>query len=177
MSILNQSDPLLRNLPLSQNPNELIEEVLAFLGYDLNTFDQILASLLIEEMLDRLILPPERIEALRLQSDHIRKVKEYLDETTGLNWSVKASQEFWKRIRKLDSNFRREPIPLSRKLQVLATRPHTCEFCGLSPPEVSLQVDHIYAASKGGPDDLWNLRLLCSDCNRKKSNRLDWSLL
>jgi hypothetical protein len=34
----------------------------------------------------------------------------------------------------------------------------------------SLDVDHIYPQSRGGPDALWNLQPLCARCNRSKGN-------
>ena len=34
----------------------------------------------------------------------------------------------------------------------------------------SLDVDHIYPQSRGGPDALWNPQPLCARCNRSKGN-------
>lgn len=174
--MINKNDPLLENLPLPDNVDDAISHLIEMLGYSSHTFKKMLISLLIEELLDRLTLAPEEIEKLRLEPDHIHRLKSHLDKRTGVNWSLEATQQFWQRIRLLDTKFKRESIPFSRKLQVLATRPHRCENCGKEPPEVNLHVDHIYAASKGGPNELWNLRLLCSECNIVKSNHLDWRL-
>lgn len=52
----------------------------------------------------------------------------------------------------------------------------TCCACGASPaitPGVKLNVDHITAWSKGGSTVLENLRTLCSNCNRGKSDESD----
>ena len=46
-----------------------------------------------------------------------------------------------------------------------------CGYCGKTPPEVSLEVDHIEPKSRGGSDDINNLITACFDCNRGKSNR------
>ena len=46
----------------------------------------------------------------------------------------------------------------------------TCKYCGRKSPEVVLEVDHILAVSKGGPDDRMNLTTSCWDCNRGKSD-------
>ena len=43
-----------------------------------------------------------------------------------------------------------------------------CVYCGKTPPEVILEVDHIEPVSKGGTDDLNNLVTACFDCNRGK---------
>ncbi|HII95331.1 MAG TPA: hypothetical protein HA367_06325 [Candidatus Methanofastidiosum sp.] len=45
-----------------------------------------------------------------------------------------------------------------------------CAYCGKTPPEVILEVDHIDPVSKGGSDDINNLITACFDCNRGKKN-------
>ena len=44
-----------------------------------------------------------------------------------------------------------------------------CEHCG---SEINLQYDHVYPYSLGGSNDTDNFQILCSECNRKKSNRI-----
>ena len=46
----------------------------------------------------------------------------------------------------------------------------TCRYCGRNSEEVTLEVGHIIAASKGGSDDPSNLVTACFDCNRGKSD-------
>ena len=43
-----------------------------------------------------------------------------------------------------------------------------CCYCGKTPPEVVLEIDHIDPKSKGGKDDINNLLTACFDCNRGK---------
>lgn len=43
-----------------------------------------------------------------------------------------------------------------------------CQYCGKTPPEVVLEVDHIQPKSKGGPDDINNFVTACFNCNRGK---------
>lgn len=43
-----------------------------------------------------------------------------------------------------------------------------CAYCGKSPPEVTLEIDHIHPKSKGGKDDINNYITACFDCNRGK---------
>jgi hypothetical protein len=48
-----------------------------------------------------------------------------------------------------------------------------CLDCGASPLNGALlEVDHTIPISKGGTNDPSNLRTLCSDCNRGKSDRI-----
>jgi len=47
-----------------------------------------------------------------------------------------------------------------------------CQYCGKTPPDVTLEVDHIKPKSRKGSDDINNLTTACFDCNRGKSNIL-----
>lgn len=46
-----------------------------------------------------------------------------------------------------------------------------CQYCGKTPPGVTLEVDHINPKSKGGADDINNYITACFDCNRGKGAR------
>ncbi len=45
-----------------------------------------------------------------------------------------------------------------------------CQYCGRTPPEITLEVDHINPKSKGGGDNYENLISACFDCNRGKGD-------
>ncbi len=45
-----------------------------------------------------------------------------------------------------------------------------CQYCGRTPPEVILELDHIVPKAGGGPDNIDNYVTACFDCNRGKSN-------
>lgn len=45
-----------------------------------------------------------------------------------------------------------------------------CAYCGKTPPEVALEIDHIEPKSKGGKDEIENYITACFDCNRGKRN-------
>lgn len=47
----------------------------------------------------------------------------------------------------------------------------TCTYCGRTPPEVLLHVDHIVPKAEGGLDDQGNLTTACQDCNLGKGAR------
>jgi hypothetical protein len=63
------------------------------------------------------------------------------------------------------------PISKSVRFEIFARDGFICQYCGTRPPDVVLEVDHIYPVSKGGTDDLINLVTSCYDCNRGKSAR------
>ena len=46
-----------------------------------------------------------------------------------------------------------------------------CQYCGASPPNVILEVDHVIPVSGGGSNDELNLITACFDCNRGKGAR------
>ena len=60
---------------------------------------------------------------------------------------------------------------ISKKLrfEVFKRDGFQCGYCGKSPPEVTLEVDHINPKSLGGADDINNLLTACFDCNRGKA--------
>lgn len=61
-------------------------------------------------------------------------------------------------------------IPLSLRFEVMKRDHFRCYYCGRRPPDVELEVDHIYPFSLGGPTILNNLSTTCFDCNRGKRN-------
>lgn len=63
---------------------------------------------------------------------------------------------------------------LSKKtrFEVFKRDKFTCQYCGRSAPDVTLQADHIDPRAKGGKDDLLNLITSCTDCNQGKSDRI-----
>jgi len=64
-------------------------------------------------------------------------------------------------------------MSISKKLrfEVFKRDGFTCQYCGRTPPEAILEVDHFKPKSKKGKDDINNLVTSCFDCNRGKSNR------
>lgn len=61
---------------------------------------------------------------------------------------------------------------LSKKIrfEVFKRDGFSCCYCGKTPPQTTLEIDHIIPISKGGDHNLNNLLVSCFDCNRGKSN-------
>lgn len=56
--------------------------------------------------------------------------------------------------------------------QIMERDNYTCQICGKYMPDcVGLEIDHIVPVSKGGRTEPKNLQVLCSVCNRRKSNK------
>lgn len=63
-------------------------------------------------------------------------------------------------------------LSVRTRFEVFKRDRFTCGYCGQTPPNVLLQVDHIMPVAAGGSDDLVNLVTSCRDCNLGKSDRL-----
>ncbi|MBK5240236.1 HNH endonuclease signature motif containing protein [Clostridium sp.] len=63
-------------------------------------------------------------------------------------------------------------IPRNIMLKVIRRDGQVCQVCQKNVPDDKVQFDHIIPFSKGGPTTVENLRVLCSDCNLRKSDSL-----
>lgn len=82
-----------------------------------------------------------------------------------------SKQQLYERYR---PRTERTTLPLKVRYLVLKRDGERCVKCGASTkadPAVTLEVDHIVPASKGGSDDVDNLQTLCSRCNQGKRDR------
>ena len=59
---------------------------------------------------------------------------------------------------------------MSKKLrfEVFSRDSFTCQYCGISPPDANLHVDHIIPVAAGGTNDIDNLATACQSCNTGK---------
>ena len=64
-------------------------------------------------------------------------------------------------------------IPREIMLKVVRRDGQMCQKCHKNVSDDELEFDHVIPFSKGGPVNVENLRVLCSECNRKKRNKLD----
>lgn len=56
------------------------------------------------------------------------------------------------------------------RYEILARDHHTCQYCGASAPQATLQIDHVIPKALGGTDEPTNLVTACRDCNAGKSS-------
>lgn len=65
-----------------------------------------------------------------------------------------------------------ELMAVSKRLrfEILRRDNYTCRYCGDSPPDVKLTVDHVMPRALGGTDDPSNLVAACGPCNSGKSS-------
>ena len=62
----------------------------------------------------------------------------------------------------------RSVIPPKLRFEVFKRDKFVCQYCGACGPDVELEIDHIIPVSRGGTDDMKNLKTACRDCNRGK---------
>jgi 5-methylcytosine-specific restriction endonuclease McrA len=64
---------------------------------------------------------------------------------------------------------------ISRQVLIRVVRrdDSTCQVCGKHLLDNEIQLDHIIPVTKGGPSSESNLRVICCDCNIRKSNKVN----
>ncbi len=65
---------------------------------------------------------------------------------------------------------KRKEISKRTRFEIFKRDRFTCQYCGDSPPNVVLEVDHFIPVSEGGDNSLVNLVTSCQGCNAGKSN-------
>jgi len=63
-------------------------------------------------------------------------------------------------------------LQLKERWHILVKYNFKCKYCGRSPPDVELELDHIIPKSKGGKNDFDNLVPACRECNLAKSDSI-----
>jgi 5-methylcytosine-specific restriction endonuclease McrA len=69
-----------------------------------------------------------------------------------------------KRLRMYGDKYNRDVM------NVINIRSKCCAFCGATK---NLTIDHIKPLSKGGKNELENIQVLCWECNKFKSNKVE----
>ena len=66
----------------------------------------------------------------------------------------------------------RDPISPKLRFDVFRRDKYVCQYCGACGPKVELEIDHIIPVSRGGTDDINNLKTSCFKCNRGKGDKV-----
>lgn len=66
---------------------------------------------------------------------------------------------------------KRKTISKTVRFEIFKRDKFTCQYCGKSAPDVTLEIDHIVPVAKGGTNDIMNLITACRDCNRGKTDK------
>lgn len=78
-------------------------------------------------------------------------------------------------LRKYNSKEQRKLLTPKLREQIMERDNYTCQICGKYMPDgVGLQIDHIIPIAKGGKTVPSNLQVLCSKCNERKHDKLEY---
>ncbi len=72
-----------------------------------------------------------------------------------------------------NGKYSRRGITNSKRYDVLRRDKFQCVLCGASGNNANLEVDHIVPITRGGTDEISNLRCLCFKCNRGKHAKIE----
>jgi diadenosine tetraphosphate (Ap4A) HIT family hydrolase len=97
------------------------------------------------------------IERAKIKMLCEQRMQEYVQKRGMSLWDYRLSED--------------DPVPDSLRYQALKASSGRCALCGATKDERPLDVDHIIPRSRGGKNELSNLQVLCSKCNRSKGNK------
>lgn len=66
---------------------------------------------------------------------------------------------------------KRKSLSKHTRFEIFKRDGFTCQYCGRTPPQVILHVDHVFPVASGGDNSDMNLVTSCEDCNQGKSDR------
>jgi len=72
----------------------------------------------------------------------------------------------------LGASMVRKAISKGIRFDVFKRDGFACQYCGRTPPDVILEIDHIQPVAKGGDNDIMNLVSACVACNRGKGAKV-----
>lgn len=66
----------------------------------------------------------------------------------------------------------RQALSKKTRFEVFKRDGFSCQYCGATPPQVVLHVDHVHPVAEGGANDQDNLVTACEACNQGKAANL-----
>lgn len=104
-----------------------------------------------------------------LQAEEIKlHVKHFIFRREDKFLRMRKEVERFERFEKLNPVYR-EQIPEEVRMCVWRRDEGKCNKCG---SDRNLEFDHIIPVTEGGSSTERNIQLLCSECNKKKSNKI-----
>jgi len=109
-------------------------------------------------------------EWITLQSDSGASMKIFLEDIEPN--SIILPEFVKKENKKENKQATRSPISDKLRFEVFKRDKYVCQYCGACGPDVELEVDHVIPVSRGGTDDIDNLKTSCFRCNRGKGDKV-----
>ena len=155
----------------------VIERLLGCLGIAEQDFHDFVAWSLCEHLVVFLAQDRNALLEMRNKPDRVARFAVYVRDRTGRTWHIDDLKALENRVYMAIDKHRRKPIDYEDWLRVFFNTPLKCAKCGKSPPEVKLEIDHVFPSSRGGSSKAENLRFLCVKDNRHKSAKLEGGIL
>jgi hypothetical protein len=152
-----------------------IERLAAQLHLDLSLVFKEIEWAMGEERINRVIPPLELFREWSRQPCGLMEFWKHAQATLKAELDQEEVVDIWDCIDLTLNRKTRKPLSFQEYLMIAVRSDQKCEICGRSPPEVSLDIDHILPVSRGGDNAYLNLRFLCEHHNRSRSNRFRWS--
>jgi len=99
----------------------------------------------------------------------LKKLNLIRDLSSAFNLAIKKGRKNYDRLKrfKKSSSMRKGIFPKLR-YEIMQRDGNKCVLCGKTALEDRLEVDHIIPVVAGGTNEVKNLRILCSECNKGK---------
>ncbi len=164
---------LIRTLVDSDGVATSRDIALEFLKYDesqIQYYESIVKNMPVKVLLNHNVIKKDKnivsINTENLSFTQKQKIKSLCDQK--LNEFLESrGLKLWD-YRLIDN-----PVPDSLRYKVLKKSNYRCDLCGATKYDRPLDVDHIIPRSRKGKTVEENLQVLCSKCNRSKSNKDD----
>jgi hypothetical protein len=148
-----------------------VQALLEALGLDADSFWRFLEWALCEHLVSALGTAKEIGPDFFSRVDALREFRDLLGAKTRRTWSRHDLDLFFDRVKMQKIKQYRSPVRYEEYLKLLWQVPWECAKCHRRPPDVTLHVDHVIPASRGGSSKRINLQFLCSEDNLRKSNQ------
>jgi 5-methylcytosine-specific restriction endonuclease McrA len=153
---------------------ERIALLMESIGFESSSFERLLEWVLDEELVAVMAADPLVAEAGFFSAkDSLRRFRDRLADRTRRTWAHSDVDALFRRVKAVMTKHDRRPISAEEYLKLLWQVPLECVYCRRRPPEVTLQVDHVFPSSKGGASKRPNLQFLCAEDNLRKSDNLE----
>lgn len=156
------------------NPDR-IRLLLACVGIDPDSFASFLEWALTEYLVYILLQSVRNQPGFFAKPDALKAFRQQLTQRTSRTWNTMDLDALYQRVHREAETHYRQPVTYEDYLRLLWQVPNECAFCHRKPPDVTLHIDHIIPASRGGTSRRPNLQLLCAEHNLDKSNHLEVS--
>lgn len=160
---------------LNMNVTDDISALASQLRLDTSALYKEILWALGEERINRVTPTEAQFREWRQNNDGLMLFWSYANQRLGCILDQDDTRDIWECIDLTLRTHERRAFSFQDYLMIAVRSNQSCALCGRRPPEVSLEIDHILPASRGGTEGVLNLRFLCEYHNRSRGNRFHWA--